>query len=74
MFNNILKLISIQINRLLYINFILLILSILIFIIGLCLLYSAGGGSMEPWGSKQLIKFLIAIGIYIFVSLISIKF
>lgn len=74
MFNNILKLISIQSTRLLYINYILLILSILIFIIGLCLLYSAGGGSMDPWGNKQLIRFIIAIGIYMFVSLVSIKF
>ena len=74
MFNNILKLISIESTRLLYINYILLILSILIFTIGLCLLYSAGGGSMDPWGSKQLIRFLIAIGIYMFVSLVSIKF
>ena len=74
MFNNILKLISIQSTRLLYINYILLILSILIFTIGLFLLYSAGGGSMEPWGSKQLVRFFIAIGIYIFVSLVSIKF
>ena len=74
MFNNILKLISIQLTRLLYINYILLILSILICTIGLCLLYSAGGGSMDPWGSKQLIRFLIAIGIYMFVSLVSIKF
>lgn len=74
MFNNILKLISIQSTRLLYINYILLILSILIFTIGLCLLYSAGGGSMDPWGNKQLIRFIIAIGIYMFVSLVSIKF
>ncbi len=74
MLNNILKLISIESTRLLYINYILLILSILIFTIGLCLLYSAGGGSMDPWGSKQLIRFIIAIGIYMFVSLVSIKF
>ena len=74
MFNNTLKLISIQLTRLLYINYILLILTILIFTIGLCLLYSAGGGSMDPWGSKQLIRFLIAICIYMFVSLVSIKF
>jgi len=29
---------------------------------------------MDPWGSKQLIRFIIAIGIYMFVSLVSIKF
>ena len=69
-----LKSISFKFNKLLYINYILLILAICIFSIGLTLLYSAGGGSMEPWGNKQLIRFLIGICVYIFVSLINIRF
>ena len=72
--NNISKLISVQFNRLFYINYILLILSIIIFSIGLILLYSAGGGSMEPWGSKQLIRFIISIGVFLSVSIINIRF
>ena len=72
--NNISKLISVQMNRLFYINYILLILSIIIFSIGLILLYSAGGGSMEPWGSKQLIRFIISIGVFLSVSIINIRF
>jgi rod shape determining protein RodA len=64
----------IQIKKLLYINYILLFLSISIFCIGVGLLYSAGGGSMDPWASKQLIKFIIAIAVYLVVSLINIRF
>ena len=69
-----LQLSSIQITKLLYINYILLFLSISIFCIGVGLLYSAGGGSMDPWASKQLIRFIIAIAVYLVVSLINIRF
>jgi len=69
-----LQLSSIQITKLLYINYILLFLSISIFCIGVVLLYSAGGGSMDPWASKQLIRFIIAIAVYLVVSLINIRF
>ncbi len=69
-----LQLSLIQIKKLLYINYILLFLSISIFCIGVGLLYSAGGGSMDPWASKQLIKFIIAIAVYLVVSLINIRF
>ena len=69
-----LQLSSIQITKLLYINYILLFLSISIFCIGVVLLYSAGGGSMDPWASKQLIRFIIAIAVYFVVSLINIRF
>jgi rod shape determining protein RodA len=69
-----LQLSLIQITKLLYINYILLFLSISIFCIGVVLLYSAGGGSMDPWGSKQLIRFIIAIAVYLVVSLINIRF
>ena len=68
------KLISVQINRLFYINYFLLILAIIIFSIGLILLYSAGGGSMEPWVTGQLTRFIISIGVFLFVSIINIRF
>jgi rod shape determining protein RodA len=69
-----LQFISIQIRKLLHINYILLFLSISIFCIGVVILYSAGGGSMDPWASKQLIRFIIAIAVYLVVSLINIRF
>ena len=65
---------SILFTKLLYINYILLLLLSLVFIIGLFLLYSAAGGSMEPWASKQLIRFIISIGIFGIVSIINIRF
>jgi len=72
--NKISKLLLERFSKLFYINYILLILLVSIFAIGLTLLYSAGGGSMEPWANKQLIKFVIAICVYICVSLINIRF
>ena len=61
-------------EKLLFVNYFLLILLILIFSIGLALLYSAAGGSMEPWASKQLIRFIFSILLFFFVSFVSIKF
>ena len=52
----ILKISSQILEKLLYINYFLLIIIILIFSIGLLLLYSAAGGSMDPWAYKQLIR------------------
>jgi len=66
--------ISVHLNRLYHINYILLILAISIFCIGLTLLYSAGNGSMEPWANKQLIKFIISVFVFLLVSTINIRF
>ena len=74
LFNNISKLISVHTKRLFYINYILLILAVCIFTIGLMLLYSAGGGSMDPWAYKQLIRFIISVCIFLSVSVINIRF
>jgi len=72
--DKLLKFSSIIFRKLLYINYILLFFLSLIFIIGFLLLYSAAGGSMEPWANKQLIRFIISIGIFIIVSIINIRF
>ena len=61
-------------KKFLYVNYFLLILLILIFSIGLGLLYSAAGGSMDPWASKQLLRFILSILLFFFVSFVSIKF
>ena len=71
---NILKFGSQVLEKFLYVNYFLLILIILIFSIGLVLLYSAAGGSMEPWASKQLIRFIFSLLLFFFVSFVSIKF
>ena len=72
--DKILKLCALVFTKLLYVNYILLFLLICIFCIGFTLLYSAGGGSMEPWASKQLIRFIISLGLYFIVSIISIRY
>jgi len=61
-------------ERLVYINYFLLLLLCIIFFIGLVLLYSAAGGSMEPWASKQLVRFIFSFLLFFIVSLISIRF
>jgi len=71
---NILKNISFFIKRSYSINYLLLILVSCIFVFGVVLLYSAAGGSMEPWASKQLIRYVFAIILFIFVSLVRIRF
>lgn len=42
--------------------------------VGLAALYSAGGGNMDPWASKHLVRFSIALGVMFFVALIDIRF
>ena len=61
-------------SKLLFINYFLLLLLIIIFTIGLFLLYSAAGGSMDPWATNQLNRFLISICIFLIVSSFNIKF
>ena len=72
--NYVLNVTSVHLKRFYYINYILLILAISIFTIGLTLLYSAGNGSMEPWASKQLTKFIISVCVFLLVSTINIRF
>ena len=57
----ILKFTSQSFEKLIYINYFLLAILILIFSIGLILLYSAAGGSMDPCASTQLIRFVFSI-------------
>ena len=61
-------------SQILYINYFILILLCLIFSVGITLLYSAAGGSMDPWASKQLVRFIFAILLFFVVSIINIKF
>jgi rod shape determining protein RodA len=72
--DKILKLSTSLFTKLLYVNYIILFVLICIFCIGFTLLYSAGGGSMDPWASKQLIRFIISLGLYFIVSIISIRY
>ena len=41
--------------------------------IGLMSLYSAAGGNISPWAHKQFVRFLVSIGVMLFIALIDIK-
>lgn len=41
--------------------------------IGFTALYSAAGGNFDPWASKQIIRFLVGLGVMLFIALIDIK-
>ena len=55
-------------------NFLFLLIVILLSIIGFFALYSASGGSYDPWAKKHLIRFIIALIILLSIVLIDIKF
>ena len=57
--DNILKFISMLLNKSSSINFFILFIVTIIFSFGFILLYSAAGGSMDPWATKQLTSCLL---------------
>ena len=54
-------------------NYLLIFLSILITFIGAAGLYSAAGGSYNPWASRHLIRFAVLLFLAIFIAFINIK-
>ena len=44
-----------------------------IFAFGFAMLYSAGGGSFQPWAGPQLMRFLFGVGIVLAVAMIDIR-
>ena len=54
-------------------NYLLIFLSILITFIGAAGLYSAAGGSYNPWASRHLIRFSVLLFLAIFIAFINIK-
>ncbi len=60
-------------NKFQNLNFLLLFLTILISLIGAAGLYSAAGGSYDPWASRHLIRLLVFLSIAITIAFIDIK-
>ena len=56
------------------INWLLLFIAILLASIGSLFLYSAAGGSYDPWAKMQLLRFLLGILVFIYVSSMPLKF
>ena len=55
------------------INWILVLLLASIAAIGVLMLYSAGGGSLQPWSQRHLVRFLAALFVMLAVSLVDIR-
>jgi rod shape determining protein RodA len=60
-------------EKLLSLNKPLIYLILAIFIFGIFMLYSASGGSFDPWASKQLLYFIAFFPIMLLIALIDIK-
>ena len=56
------------------INWLLLFIAILLASIGSLFLYSAAGGSYNPWAKMQLLRFLLGMLVFFYVSSMSLKF
>tara|TARA_Y100000588_G_scaffold251576_1_gene266055 strand:+ start:2563 stop:3681 length:1119 start_codon:yes stop_codon:yes gene_type:complete len=61
-------------DRVSQINLVLIILICLPALIGFAMLYSAAGGEMEPWATRQIIRFGFGLGIMFVVALVDIRF
>ncbi|MBX7199921.1 MAG: rod shape-determining protein RodA [Rhodospirillaceae bacterium] len=44
-----------------------------IFAFGFAMLYSAGGGSLQPWAGPQLVKFIVGVGVVLVVAMVDIR-
>jgi len=61
-------------QRLWQINWSLIFLILVIGGVGIAMLYSAGGGKMDPWASRQLVRFAVGIAGMFIIALIDIRF
>ena len=64
---------SILLPKVLSINWIVLIISLLLVAIGSLFLYSAAGGSYDPWSKTQMIRYSVGICLFMYVSSVNIK-
>ena len=61
-------------QRLLQVNWSLVFLILVIGGVGIAMLYSAGGGHMDPWASRQLVRFAAGVMGMFVIALIDIRF
>ena len=61
------------VQKIISINWTLVLLLTALAAFGLTMLYSAGGGSMEPWASRQLVRFGIGMALMLTVAVIDIR-
>jgi rod shape determining protein RodA len=61
-------------QRLWQINWSLIFLILVIGGVGVAMLYSAGGGKMDPWASRQLVRFVVGMAGVFFIAIVDIRF
>lgn len=61
-------------QRLKFVNWGLVLLISLLASVGFMALYSAAGGNLDPWASKQIPRFLVFMGAMIVIALVDIRF
>lgn len=60
-------------QKLVQINWILIVLISLIAGVGFAMLYSAANGSIDPWASRQMIRFAAGLGLMLLIALIDVR-
>jgi rod shape determining protein RodA len=61
-------------SRLTEVNWLFVLLILAVSAIGIAVLYSAGGGSFDPWASRQISRFGLAIAIMFAAALVDLRF
>ncbi len=61
-------------QKLLQVNWVLVLLLCLLTGVGLLMLYSAGGGQADPWATRQAIRFGVSLAILLMIALVDIRF
>lgn len=60
-------------QKLRHVSWGLLLLLIAVASVGFIALYSAAGGNLEPWASRQIVRFIFGIGVLMLVALVDIR-
>jgi rod shape determining protein RodA len=61
-------------RKLLELNWFLVLLLCIVAGIGFAMLYSAAGGKLDPWASRQMIRFAIGVGLMVVLALVDLRF
>jgi rod shape determining protein RodA len=61
-------------RKLLQLNWFLVLLLIVVAGIGFAMLYSAAGGKMDPWASRQMIRFGVGVGVMLIIAMVDLRF